>query len=201
MNRGLRRAYGPTVKAVREARGLTIAVVAERAQISGGFLSKIERCQRFPEPDVSQRLADALDVPVEELTGQRPVIATLRSALGYDPDDFACDLGITRDLLDRVESGMGGTAASDLFGRLTKRLGVHPEALAASPHRHIRWVQEGRQVRIANGNSHLAGRVIAYQAEPSVLIETEDGARTWLAVSRLQEVPDPAIDHTEEQTA
>lgn len=124
----LRRAHGPTAHAIRRARGLPFQTVAERAQISTGYLSKIERGIRRPEENITVRLAAALDVDVEILTGQRPAIATIRTALGIDAGAFAADIGIGRTQLVRIERGTD-LPDTELLAVIARRLGVTIAAL------------------------------------------------------------------------
>jgi transcriptional regulator with XRE-family HTH domain len=58
---------GKNIKAARARRGLTQAVLAEKAEISIIFLSSIERGTKYPKPDVLARIAKALNVEVFEL--------------------------------------------------------------------------------------------------------------------------------------
>ncbi len=104
--------------------------VATHAIISPGYLSKIERLIRRPEADVTARLAAALSVEPEILTGQRPAIAVLRDALGIDATVFARDTGLTTGRLDRIERGLD-TPDPDTRARIASRLGVDAAALDA----------------------------------------------------------------------
>lgn len=130
MNSNLRRAHGPTVRALRIARRATIDTIADAANISRGYLSKVERGIRNPEPDVTARLAVALDVPVDILTGQRPALPALRDLLGIAADALAADVGLIPAQLDRIERGLT-TPSADVLTRIAVRLGVEPAALQA----------------------------------------------------------------------
>jgi len=132
----LRRAHGPAVLAVRNIRGLTMDTVAARANISPGYLSKIERGLRRPEGTITARLAAALDVEVEILTGQKPAIAVIRDALGIEPTVFARDVGLTPGRLDRIERGLD-IPDHELRAVIARRLGIaadvlNPDAVAAA---------------------------------------------------------------------
>lgn len=128
MKPSLRRAHGPTVLVFRKIRGLTMDTVAERANISPGYLSKIERGLRRPEGLITARLATALDVDVEVLTGQKPAIAVIRDALGIEPTVFARDVGLTPGRLDRIERGLD-IPDPTLRAVIARRLGVAADAL------------------------------------------------------------------------
>jgi transcriptional regulator with XRE-family HTH domain len=58
---------GKNIKFIRNRKGLTQAVLAEKANISIIFLSSIERGVKYPKPDVLARIAKVLDVEVFEL--------------------------------------------------------------------------------------------------------------------------------------
>jgi transcriptional regulator with XRE-family HTH domain len=60
-------ALGKNIKFLRNRKGMTQAVLAEKADISIIFLSSIERGAKFPQPDTLARIAQVLDVQVFEL--------------------------------------------------------------------------------------------------------------------------------------
>ncbi len=63
------REIGARVREVREGRALTQQEVARRAGLAMDAVSRIENGYRKPRPSTLQRLAEALDVAVERLTG------------------------------------------------------------------------------------------------------------------------------------
>lgn len=58
---------GQKIRAAREARGLTQAELAARAQVAQGYLSYLEQDQREPSLSIAARIARELDVPLDEL--------------------------------------------------------------------------------------------------------------------------------------
>jgi transcriptional regulator with XRE-family HTH domain len=58
---------GKNVKKLRACRQYSQAVLAEKADISITYLSKIERGLKFPKPDILSQLADGLGVELYEL--------------------------------------------------------------------------------------------------------------------------------------
>ena len=58
---------GKTIKYLRTNKGLTQAVLAEKAEISIIFLSSIERGTKYPNPNILARIAKVLEVEVFEL--------------------------------------------------------------------------------------------------------------------------------------
>lgn len=60
---------GARVRQVREGRALTQQEVADRAGMGTAMISRIEHGHRKPRAKTLRRLAEALDVAVERLTG------------------------------------------------------------------------------------------------------------------------------------
>jgi transcriptional regulator with XRE-family HTH domain len=58
---------GKNIKNLRACRQYSQALLAERADISITYLSKIERGLKFPKPDILSQLADGLGVELYEL--------------------------------------------------------------------------------------------------------------------------------------
>ena len=58
---------GKNIKLLRSSKGLTQAVLAEKADISIIFLSSIERGTKYPQADVLARIAEVLEVEAFEL--------------------------------------------------------------------------------------------------------------------------------------
>ena len=58
---------GKNIKNLRACRQYSQAVLAEKADISVTYLSKIERGLKFPKPDILSQLSDGLGVELYEL--------------------------------------------------------------------------------------------------------------------------------------
>ena len=58
---------GKNIKFLRTRKGLTQAILAEKANISIIFISSIERGTKYPQPDILARIAKVLDVEIFEL--------------------------------------------------------------------------------------------------------------------------------------
>jgi DNA-binding XRE family transcriptional regulator len=58
---------GQTIRAAREARGLTQADLAARAGVAQAYLCYLEQDQREPSLSIAARIARALDIPLDEL--------------------------------------------------------------------------------------------------------------------------------------
>jgi len=65
------RKIGQIVEKLREAKGLTQHQLAERAEVSQSFISILEggKIESTPSPMIVERLARALDVKPEALSG------------------------------------------------------------------------------------------------------------------------------------
>ena len=132
------RASGPIVKAIRLALGRPAVEIAravtmdkrhtdkgdtDKGHMDKGYLSSIESGRRSPSPAVTRKIADALGVPEPVLTGQLPVIATLREAQRIAPQEFARDIGVTTGRLRRLEQG-SELPDPALVAVISQRLGV-----------------------------------------------------------------------------
>jgi len=65
--RAVKAILGKNIKFLRSNKGLTQAVLAEKAEISIIFLSSIERGTKYPKADILARIAEVLEVEVFEL--------------------------------------------------------------------------------------------------------------------------------------
>jgi transcriptional regulator with XRE-family HTH domain len=128
------RANGATVRALRQARGLRQDELAARADISTGYLSRIETGKRRAEAVKTKALAAALGVTPEILTGQRPAIHLLRETIGITAESLARDTGLDVERLARIEHG-SEIPDPDLIAVIANRLGVDPAAVR--PHVHV----------------------------------------------------------------
>jgi transcriptional regulator with XRE-family HTH domain len=63
---------GDTILAWREFKGLRSTEFAKLAGVSKGYLSAVEHNKRVnPQPKYLEKIADALDVPLEDILGRR----------------------------------------------------------------------------------------------------------------------------------
>lgn len=62
---------GPKIRRRREERGYGLRKFARVVQINHGYLSRIERNQRSPQPEVMARIAKALDYRVADIQRAR----------------------------------------------------------------------------------------------------------------------------------
>lgn len=125
-----RHAHGPLVRALREAKGLTLAQLSATTGLSASYLSRIERGERTATWGNTLAIAAAMSVHAACLTGQRPAIRVLRRAVAPDltAEEFAESVGIDTLELARIE--LGGTIPdADTLGRIAQRLGVSTTVL------------------------------------------------------------------------
>ena len=65
--KAIKAVLGKNIKYIRLQKGLTQAVLAEKAKISIIFLSSIERGVKYPKADILARISQVLEVEVFEL--------------------------------------------------------------------------------------------------------------------------------------
>jgi DNA-binding XRE family transcriptional regulator len=58
---------GQTIRAAREAHGMTQADLAARAHVAQAYLSYLEQDRREPSLSIAARIARELDIPLDEL--------------------------------------------------------------------------------------------------------------------------------------
>jgi transcriptional regulator with XRE-family HTH domain len=66
---GIREIFAQNLKENRKRCGLSQEKLAEKAGISTHYIAVIELAKNFPSADVIERLADVLDIKVNELFG------------------------------------------------------------------------------------------------------------------------------------
>lgn len=62
---------GDTIRALREQRGWTLEDLAQKTQRSRAYLSRVENGQRTPSRITMHRIANALEVPIDDLVTPR----------------------------------------------------------------------------------------------------------------------------------
>lgn len=92
---------GPRLREARQRARLSTRDVAERAQLSAGFISQVENGKRGVSIAVLKRLSETVGLSVAELLSDKPLNAreVLRAA---DRPHFTSDTGITKLLLSRT---------------------------------------------------------------------------------------------------
>ena len=95
----VRQRVGPTVKALRQAQGTSLNVLAEQAGISPSHLSRIERGLTVPSYDVLDRIADALGSDLGALRADEESARVVDSELAALFTDLGITDGAQADLL------------------------------------------------------------------------------------------------------
>jgi transcriptional regulator with XRE-family HTH domain len=99
----LRVLFSRNLKRLRTLRGFSQQVLAEKADISVTYIGSIERCERWPHPDILVRLAEALGVEVRELFGpENPVVADISAITDKLTVDMAALINSSLELLGKV---------------------------------------------------------------------------------------------------
>jgi transcriptional regulator with XRE-family HTH domain len=117
-------AVGAEVRRWRTERGLTLANVAERANLNIGYLSQIENDKASPSLACLNAISDALDVPIAWFfLGDVPPPIVVR----------ANERPTTTTELGRIEAVDGGTGRDVSMvevtaGRVGERVGAHAHA-------------------------------------------------------------------------
>jgi transcriptional regulator with XRE-family HTH domain len=112
---------GPRIRALRQARRLTLRDVSERAGVTESFLSQVERDVTSPSIATVQRIAHALDLSIAQLFAEEPATGRVvrreaRRRVAYPGlkavDEFltANMAGKLQVILSTIEPG-GGTGA------------------------------------------------------------------------------------------
>lgn len=122
------RAHGDIVRAIRIAQQRVQQDVADASGLTGPYVCLIEKRRRRPSAAVSRKLAHGLGVDVAVLSGQVPVLGTLRTIIGIDDTTFAEAVGITPTKLRRIELGLD-SPTPDLIVVMARRLGVDEQLL------------------------------------------------------------------------
>src|SRR6516225_8644227 len=107
---------GQRLHQLRDKADLSLRELGKKVGVSPPFLSDIELGRRFPSEEILAKLADALNVPLEELKqyDNRGPIADLKRMMDSDPK-----LGFAfRTAVEKLKSGE--LTADDIIVRLAK---------------------------------------------------------------------------------
>lgn len=67
---GHMKANGSRIRELRKAKPLGIRSLADMANIHRSYLSRLERGLKTARPETLERIADALEVPVADISGE-----------------------------------------------------------------------------------------------------------------------------------
>ncbi|MCI9157015.1 MAG: helix-turn-helix transcriptional regulator [Lawsonibacter sp.] len=105
---------GQTIRAYRKKRGLTQGELGRLCGMTGGAISSYENGVTVPKRRVVERLAQALDIPPEKLTQDRPLPVPEGQPQASDVLLYDGVLTVLRELYGIVEGRviLGGNGAS-----------------------------------------------------------------------------------------
>jgi transcriptional regulator with XRE-family HTH domain len=100
----IRANLGKNVKNLRARRQFSQANLAEKANISIAYLSKIERGLKFPKPDILSQLAESLNVEVYELFKSNNISYSVSAAVQKENKNHLKHL--SQDIIKQVNLTM-----------------------------------------------------------------------------------------------
>jgi len=65
-------ANGPAIRAIREARGVRLGILARDCAVSSSYLSNIEAGRKNASPALLRKIADRLQCPLDAIALLRP---------------------------------------------------------------------------------------------------------------------------------
>jgi transcriptional regulator with XRE-family HTH domain len=113
---------GKTIRILRQAKGLKVSDLADKAEISVSFLSLVENNQRQPSLDVIRRISKALGIPPEALVlmgmGSQTSLSTKNEA--------SAEITETVERLMEIESRLGKLLSTEAHrGKKTRNARAH----------------------------------------------------------------------------
>ena len=127
------RGFSPAaLRAARVRAGMTIASLADEAEVSETTIGQWERGIVQPTPRRLQRVADVLGTTVEDLVRTRPTTATLadlRQKQGLTAAELSERTGLSLSAISRAENGHGPRLPEHVAAALTKVYGMSSDEL------------------------------------------------------------------------
>jgi len=160
--------FGEKIRSVRERKGLTLKIVAQRAGVSESLVSQIERNRVSPAIDTLLSLADVLDISLEylfeEYRRERPVhiIRSSERPSLKEEDVLYEELSRTEEgeLQHSIESYMihipvGSRTHRGSYGHLGQEFGIIVQGKAQFHYNDsIYELNEGDSVSFSAGSPH-----------------------------------------------
>ncbi|MFI9311217.1 helix-turn-helix domain-containing protein [Streptomyces triculaminicus] len=108
---------GARARAIRLEAGVCIEGLAAAAGVSPNTVRTAESGKHQPRPRVAAALAKALGVALRDLAvpGERPTLREIRHRLGLTQAEIARRVGLGRQMVSRVERGVGGVGSPHLW--------------------------------------------------------------------------------------
>jgi len=177
---------GKTIRSFRRKRGLSLADLAERSQLSISYLSEIERGKKQPSLETLEKLSTALNISVQGLfteneSSSSPLtpgdkIALLRRDKKLSQAELAEKVGISTTYLCQIEKG-NVTPSLETLKAIAEALGVSPQDIMETPcHigcrikkvRQERGITQAELARKAGVSTGLIGQIESGKVEPSI---------------------------------
>ena len=128
-------AFDPrSLRAARHERHLTLRELGERVGLTTWHVAKLEAGRHAPSVALIKPLADALQIPVEQLLLDPVTFAFLRARAGKTQAELASQLGISEAAVGRIETGSRLRLPDELVRRIAEVLGC-TEAAVRTAHR------------------------------------------------------------------
>ena len=181
---------GERIKRARDLRQMSLAELAEKAHVSYSMLSKVAVGTRTAGPGLLERLADVLNVAVEDLTGEVPrsAVGMVAEALGalhasllrYDlpPDPVVPVRPIAE--LRTVVAEVNGLRARGAYVKLCQRLPLLVDELSWVMHT-ARTEQERTEAAGLLTMAYFAVHALAYKHGHAVLASLAEDRIRWSA--------------------
>jgi len=169
------------LRAEREARGWTLASVADRSGVSRAMISKIERCEASPTATVLVRLAAAFDLTLAGFLAraEQPrdrLVPAADQPLWRDPASGY----LRRQIFERADHPIEVVEVE-----LPPRARVGMPAMSYARIRQVVWVLHGRLVIHEGQTTHtlLAGDSLGFGPPTDTTFENEtDNPCTYLVI-------------------
>jgi transcriptional regulator with XRE-family HTH domain len=179
---------GQKIRDFRKERGITLADLAGRLNVSPSYLSALERNVRNPSVSLLKRIGEELNIPLSYLAGEADDAITgeklrfIRESRGLSAEDLAEISDLPLAALERFERGEAAPGLEELkklSGALNVTLGYF---LAGSERNHLG--NRLRKLRIGKG---LTVTALAERANvsPGLISQIENG-RTAPSLETLE---------------
>ncbi|MBW1603519.1 transcriptional regulator [Streptomyces sp. JJ66] len=104
---------GTRVRTLRCQAGICVEDLAAAAGVSPNTVRAAESGRHQPHPRVAAALATALGVEIADLSTPCPILTLreVRARMGLTQTEMAARIGVARQMVSRVERGVGGVGA------------------------------------------------------------------------------------------
>lgn len=100
---------GEKLRLLREQKGWTLSEFAKKATVSVSYLSEIERGNVYPAIDTLKKIAQVLEVSLQDLVGRGGILGSklrmIREEQGLTQGELAKQAGVSAGLVGQIEQG------------------------------------------------------------------------------------------------